>query len=110
MRTAWWIVAGALVALAGCVHVQAPREVTVGGGSRRPEPVDSGRVPATASHEDARRELEKAYANLRYLEQENARLADKAAEYREERDRYKRERDRLEDRLEQCEERLKRRD
>jgi hypothetical protein len=63
----------------GCVSVQAPREVSIGGHSGK---VDSSRVPETASHEEARAELRKAYAYVRELE-------DKKAEYKRERDRYK---------------------
>lgn len=86
-----FMAAGVLIGLAGCVT--APERIDVNLGSSRPEPVDSSRVPATASHEEARHELVKAYQNIQYLERENARLAEKAARYESERDDCK---DRLE--------------
>jgi len=79
------VAAVALAALAGCISVKAPERIVVGGGEPPPT-VDSSRVPPTATHEEARRELEKAYADIRYLERENARLAQKADEYKRERD------------------------
>ncbi len=87
MRTvlALAVAAVALGGACGCISVKAPERIEIG-GSDRPAPVDSNRVPPTATHEEARAELEKAYANLRYMEQENARLERKAAEYKRERD------------------------
>lgn len=76
------LVAGATC---GCVSVKAPERIVIG-GSARPEPVDSSRVPDTATHDEARRELVKAYQNLQYLERENDRLAKQAADYKRERD------------------------
>ncbi|MBN2445316.1 MAG: hypothetical protein JXO22_01225 [Phycisphaerae bacterium] len=101
MRTTFMVfVAGVLlVGLTGCVTVKAPERIDIGGG--RAERVDSSRVPATSSHEQARAELEKAYRYIQSLENANKRLEDKAAE-------YKRERDQCEDRLEKCEERSNR--
>jgi len=84
--------------LGGCVSVKAPREINVGGSSK-PPPVDSSRVPRTSSHEDCRHELEKAYQNIQYLEREVSHWKEKA-------DEYKRERDRCEDKLENCEDKL----
>lgn len=98
------VAAGLLAGSAGCVSVKAPETVTVGGGHSRPEPVDSDRVPHPDTLDEAQRELNRAYANLRYLERENARLADKAAKYKRERDRYKDQRDDYKDRLEKYEE------
>ncbi len=88
----------------GCV--QAPREINIGTSRDRPEPVDSSRVPRTSSHDDCRYELQKAYDNLRYIERENARLKDKAAEYKRERDDARHERERYEDELDRCRDRL----
>lgn len=104
MRKAWLLLPAVvgLVCWSGCVSVKAPREVNVGGSSR-PEPVDSGRVPQTASHSDCQDELYKAYQNIQYLEKENARLSDKAAEYKKEREKAERERDKYKDRLEKYE-------
>ena len=90
------VAVGLLVGLAGCVSVKAPERITVGGGRSRPEPVDSDRVPHPDTLDEAQRELNRAYANLQYLERENARLGDKAAK-------YKRERDDCRDRLERYE-------
>ncbi|MGD8454496.1 MAG: hypothetical protein PVJ57_21995 [Phycisphaerae bacterium] len=78
----------------GCISVKAPERVVV--GESRPEPVDSSRVPETASHEEARQELRKAYQNIQYLERESAHWHEKAAE-------YKRERDECRDKLERYE-------
>ncbi|MCK4341753.1 MAG: hypothetical protein KAY37_08530 [Phycisphaerae bacterium] len=89
------LVVGLLGATVGCVSVTAPEKVTIGGSSR-PEQVDSSRVPPTSSHEEARRELEKAYRFIRHLEDENAHHDRKAAK-------YKRERDECEGRLERYE-------
>ncbi|MEP0848488.1 MAG: hypothetical protein HRF50_16905 [Phycisphaerae bacterium] len=72
-------------AIGGCVSVKAPERIEIGGRAR-PEPVDSSRVPDTATHDEARRELAKAYQNIQYLERENARLARQAADYKRERD------------------------
>ena len=80
-----WVIAGLLAALAGCVNVKAPERIVIGGDDR-PPPVDSGRVPQTATHAEAQRELEQAYANVQYLERENVRLREKAEEYKRERD------------------------
>ncbi len=84
---------GLLLVAGGCVNVKAPERIDLGG---RPEPVDSGRVPPTSSHEQARQELVKAYQNIQYLERENQELRKDAAE-------YKRERDECRDRLERYE-------
>jgi hypothetical protein len=93
------IAAGLALAVAGCFSVKAPREINVGGSSR-PEPVDSSRIPATASHEEARAELHKAYAYIQWLERKNAELEEDKADCKRERDKYKRQRDEYKDRLE----------
>jgi len=85
-----------LLSLGGCVTAPERIEVSVGEG-RRPPPVDSSHVPATTSHEEARQELAKAYENIRYLEQENRRLQDKAERYKRERDECRKRLDRYED-------------
>ena len=79
-------------AMGGCVSVKAPREINLG-ASGKPDPVDSRRIPQTASHEQARHELRKAYAFIQWLEKKNAKLEDDKAECKRERDKYK---DRLE--------------
>ena len=106
MGTRSWVllaVGGLLWATAGCVSVKAPERIEVGGGSRRPEPVDSSRVPDPRTLEEARRELRKAYANVRWLEDEVADLEKGKAKAKRERDKYKQQRDDCEDRLEKYE-------
>jgi len=75
-----------VVLSAGCVT--APERIEVNVGSR-PPPVDSSRVPHPATLEEAQEELDKAYQNLQYLEQDNAKLKRKAEEAKRQRDEYK---------------------
>ena len=81
--------------LLGCVNVRTP-DVQINTGPP-PENVDSSRVPPTATHEEARAELVKAYNHIRYLEHENARLREKRQDALEDRDEYKRKYKRLKD-------------
>ncbi len=83
----WWLAVGGLCLEVGCVNVKAPERISIGGD--RPPPVDSSRVPQPATLEEAHQELVKAYQNIQYLEQDNARLSDKAQKYKSERDQYK---------------------
>ncbi len=69
--------------------VKAPERIEVNVGSPRPAPVDASRVPHPTTLEEAQRELDSAYANLQYLEDQNARLKAKAEDYKRERDDYK---------------------
>lgn len=90
MRASAWLVlvaAGLMWVVAGCV--KAPERIEVNVGHDRPAPVDSSRIPETSSYDDCRAELVKAYQNLQYQERENARLEEKAAKYKKERDEYK---------------------
>jgi hypothetical protein len=107
MNTRGWflLAAGCLLwATAGCFSAKAPERIDVRvGGSSRPEPVDSSRVPNPQTLEGARLELRKAYANIQWLERERAELEQDKAECKRERDAYKKERDRCEDRLEDYE-------
>jgi hypothetical protein len=80
-KSGWTVAAGAIIAT-GCLSINKPL-LEVSGGS---EPVDSKRVPATSSHEEARAELKKAYAHIESLERKNADLS-------ADRDKLKRERD-----------------
>ena len=92
-----WVVlaaCGLFWATPGCVHVQAPEKIEVGGG--RAERVDSTRIPETASHAEARQELRKAYQYIQHLERDNGRLEAKTKK-------YKRQRDECEDRLDKYE-------
>ena len=98
MSTRGWVllaVGGLLWVTTGCVSVKAPERIDVGGSSR-PEPVDSGRVPNPRTLEEARAELRKAYANIQWLE-------DEVADLEKDKAKYKRERDECEDRLERYE-------
>ncbi len=82
----------------GCVTVRAPENIDIGSGQRsRPADVDSSRIPPTASHEEARAELAKAYQQIRYLEDRNARCERSLNEAREKADKYKRKYKDLED-------------
>ena len=72
-----------LVGPLGCVTAPERIEVNVGG---RPEPVDSSQVPHPATLEAAQQELDKAYANIQYLQRDNERLKHKADNYKHERD------------------------
>ena len=98
MSTRGWVllaVGGLLWVTTGCVSVKAPERINVGGSSR-PEPVDSSRVPNPRTMEEARAELRKAYSNIQWLE-------DEVADLEKDKARYKRERDECEDRLERYE-------
>jgi len=100
MRRVWQmtLAAALLWGVTGCVSVEVPEKVVIGGGSRAERP-DSSRVPQTQTHAEARRELARAYDYMRRLERENKVLEAKASE-------RKRERERVKDLLEVCEERL----
>ena len=88
-RRGFLLAAGGLLgAVAGCINAKAPEKIVIG-GSDRPEPVDSSRVPQPATLEEARAELRKAYSNIQYLEDQNKRLREKADKYKRERDQYK---------------------
>jgi len=82
----------------GCVNARAP-DIYINSGPP-PEDVDSSQVPETATHEEARAELVKAYNQIRYLEYRNERLTRKAADLREERDEAKRKYEQLKDKYE----------
>jgi chromosome segregation ATPase len=101
MRTQAWLllaVGGLMAALVGCVNVKAPERIQI--GSAAPEPVDSRQVPQPQTLEEAQQELNQAYANIRYLEQDNQSLKNKAAEYKRERDEARKQREQYKDRLE----------
>jgi hypothetical protein len=82
------LLGGCILLATGCVSVRAPERITI--GTAPPEPVDSARLPATSSHEECRAELEKAYQNVQYLEQQLARAERKADELKRERDEARR--------------------
>ncbi|MCK4660274.1 MAG: hypothetical protein KAV82_12195 [Phycisphaerae bacterium] len=79
----------------GCVQATAP-DVYINTGPP-PEDVNSAQVPATSTHEEACVELEKAYRQIRYLEHENHRLAEKVKKEKERGDEYKKKYKRLKD-------------
>lgn len=80
---------GIMLGAAGCLNVQGPDEINVSAGNR-PKRIDSGRVPTTRSHEEARRRLAEAYGRNQYLEHKVEKLEKKNRELKEERDEYKR--------------------
>ena len=82
-----------LVPHLACVSARAP-DIYINTGPP-PEDVNSAQVPVTSTHEEARAELEKAYGQIRYLEHENDRLADKVKKEKERADEYKRKYKRL---------------
>lgn len=85
VRTLLSVMIGAsLIGFLGCVTLKAPEKIEIGNVDS--EPVDSSRVPHTANHEEARRELARAYQRIQQLEHENDRLARQATEYKRERD------------------------
>ncbi len=67
--------------VAGCLNVRTP-DVRINPGPR-PEPIDARDVPETRSHKEARRELAKAYQEIRYLQ-------DQVRDLEKDRDKYKR--------------------
>ena len=56
----------------GCVSVKGPERINV--NNSRPARVDSRHVPHINTVEEGRVELDKAYQNIRYLEDRNSRL------------------------------------
>ncbi len=99
MRTCILVCLGVfvLVAAHGCIQAKAPESIVIGGGPP-PERVDSSRTPQTRSHEEAQAELDKAYRQIQYLEQENQRLRRKYDEAKKDKDEYKRRYEQLKDR------------
>lgn len=85
-RRVAWLFCGLAVCAGGCFSVKAPEQINISGGSSRPEPVDSRRIPPTSSHEQARQELAKAYQNIQYLERENDKLRHKIDELKRKND------------------------
>lgn len=77
----------ALLPAAACLEIKAPERINVNSG--RPARVDPGRVPHISTVEEGRYELDKAYQNIRYLEDRVARLERDRDEARRERDNYK---------------------
>jgi len=92
------VVAGIAVVVldGGCVNVKAPEQISVGnGGSSK---IDSTRIPPTANHEEAKRELRRAYYEINRLKKEIEDLEEDKDELKAEREEYKRKYDRLKDR------------
>jgi peptidoglycan hydrolase CwlO-like protein len=87
MRAMWCFVLGTglLVAASGCVKAPDRIEVTVG-SPRRPAPVDTSHVPQPTTLEEAQAELNKAYQDIQALQDDNARLNEKADKLKRERD------------------------
>lgn len=80
------LVAGA--ASFGCVQAKAPEriDIDVGGGH---DPIDTSRVPPTASHEEARQKLAEAYREIDRLRKEVDGLKKDKKELKAEREEYK---------------------
>ena len=80
-------VLGIAACLGGCMTVKAPETIDI--GIERHQPVDTTRVPPTASHEEARQRLAEAYGEVRYLQAKVRDLEEDKAKLRRERDEYK---------------------
>ena len=87
-----------LTSSGACVNARAPEHIYIGGSGPAAQDVDSSRVPATRTHEEARAELVKAYDQIRYLEHENDSLRRKYEDAKADKEEYKRKYKRLEDR------------
>ena len=96
------IVSGLVLGSAlGCLDVDARApDIYLDRGGPPPENVNSAQVPATSSHEQARAELQKAYNQIRYLEDENRRLKKKVEDEKRRGDEYKEKHEKLKDRYE----------
>lgn len=99
MRTSLLLICTCLaaVAVAGCLNVTAPERIQIGHRSHESD-VDSTAIPPTHSHEEARRELAKAYRRIQELERENAHCREKLEDARRKTDDCERKYDRLKDR------------
>lgn len=85
-----------LVVTSGCVSVKAPERIDM--GRSRSRNVDTRTVPRTSSHEDARRKLGEAYAEIDYLRERNRKLEEDKRELKQDNDDCERRVDRLKDR------------
>ena len=92
------LVIALILFLPACFSIKAPDEINIGGGGRRQKPVDASQVPKTNSHEEAKRVLEEAYEEIRYLNRKVEKLEDSKRKAKDERDEWKRKYKRLEDR------------
>ncbi len=86
----------ASLAMMGCVSVKAPERINVGRSRRGTTNTRS--VPPTSSHDDARRRLADAYAEIDELRERNQRLERKERELKQDNDDCERRLDRCEDR------------
>ena len=84
----------------GCLDVDARAPDIYLDGGPPPERVNSSQVPPTSSHEEAQAELQKAYHQIRYLEDENRRLKKKVEDEKARGDEYKDKYNKLKDRYE----------
>ncbi len=85
-------------AMTGCVSVKAPERINLDGGRSRRGSTDTRSVPPTSSHEDARRKLAQAHAEINELRDRNRRLESKERELKQDNDDCERRLDRCEDR------------
>lgn len=75
----------ALAALSSCVNVKAPENIDIGTGGGRAYS-KSSRNPNPQTLDEAKAELDKAYARIDYLEKKNADLEQDKQKYK---DKYK---------------------
>ena len=88
------------LSVCGCLNVSTPREINVSSDVGTRQHVDTSSVPPTGSHEEARQRLADAYAEIRSLRSDVAKLERDKKE-------LKRERDDCRDELKQVEKDLK---
>ncbi|GJM26292.1 MAG: hypothetical protein DHS20C16_27070 [Phycisphaerae bacterium] len=87
----------ASMAMTGCVSLKAPERINVNGRSHRGT-TNTRSVPQTSSHDDARRKLAQAHAEIDELRARNQRLERKERELKQDNDDCERRLDRCEDR------------
>ena len=75
----------AILPAIACLEIKAPERINV--NSNRPARVDPGRVPHINTVEEGRYELDKAYQNIRYLEDRVAKLEREKDDYKDRNDR-----------------------
>ena len=92
------LVIGLVLFLPACLSIKAPDNISGDFSGWRNESFDASQVPKTNSHEEAKSELEKAYAQIRHLNRKVEKLEESKRKAKDERDEWKRKYKRLEDR------------
>ncbi len=82
----------------GCVSVKAPERIDIDRGRARRRPIDTRSIPSTSSHEDARRKLGEAHAEINDLRAKNRNLEKDKRELKQDVKECERQLDRCEDR------------